>query len=94
MGLERRNVTDPKDGSQTISQLKLPLEPGIVRGPSPLIGNLFSQPKLSSGILLNEDIGNSSTLIFSVLFQSELTENDQEIIKRLGVVILSGEQIS
>jgi 3-(3-hydroxy-phenyl)propionate hydroxylase len=85
------NATDPEDGPQTMRQLKPLLGPGIGIGRSPLIGSLFPQPKLSSGILLDDAIGNSFALITSVLFHLKLTKNDQEKIEKLGIVIISND---
>jgi len=83
------NATDPKDGPQTMSQLKPSLGPGLGIGSSPLIGGLFPQLKLSSGNLLDEDIGNGFVLISSASFQSEVTEIDRERFQKCNVTILN-----
>lgn len=83
------NATNPEDGPQTLGQLKPTLGPGLAAGSSPLIGKLFPQPKLQSGSLLDDKIGNGFSLITSMSFQSEMTKKNGENFNKLGVTILS-----
>jgi 3-(3-hydroxy-phenyl)propionate hydroxylase len=83
------NATDPADGPQTMKQLKPSLGPGLGVGSSHLIGKLFPQPKLQSGKLMDEEIGNGFALITSTSFQAELTESDCEKIGKLMITLLS-----
>mgnify|MGYP001252116432 CR=1 FL=1 len=83
------NATNPKDGPQTLGQLKPTLGPGLSVGLSPLIGSLFPQPKLQSGNLLDDYIGNGFALITSMSFQAEMTEKEREKFKNFGIAILS-----
>ena len=83
------NATNPEDGPQTLGQLKPTLGPGLAAGSSPLIGSLFPQPKLQSGSLLDDEIGNGFALITSMSFQSETTKKDAEKFINLGINIIS-----
>jgi 3-(3-hydroxy-phenyl)propionate hydroxylase len=83
------NATNPEDGPQTLGQLKPTLGPGLAAGSSPLIGSLFPQPKLQSGSLLDDEIGNGFALITSMSFQSEMTKKDAEKFNNLGINIIS-----
>jgi 3-(3-hydroxy-phenyl)propionate hydroxylase len=85
------NVTNPEDGPQTLSQLKPTLGPGLSVGSSNLSGHLFPQPKLRSGNLLDDDIGNGFALITSMSFHAEMTETYREKFQKLGITIVSDE---
>jgi len=83
------NATNPKDGPQSVSQLKPSLGPGLRVGSSPLTGHLFPQPKLQSGNLLDDEIGNCFALVTSLSFRTKMKENELEAFKTLRVAILS-----
>ena len=83
------NATNPEDGPQTLGQLKPTLGLGLAAGSSPLIGNLFPQPELQSGSLLDDEIGNGFALITSMSFQSEMTKKIAEKFNNLDINIIS-----
>jgi 3-(3-hydroxy-phenyl)propionate hydroxylase len=83
------NATNPEDGPQTLGQLKPTLGPGLSAGLSPLIGSLFPQPKLQSGNLLDDDIGNAFALITSLTFRDKMTDQENKRFKDLGIIIIS-----
>ena len=83
------NATNPEDGPQTLGQLKPTLGLGLSAGSSPLTGHLFPQPKLQSGRLLDDVIGNGFALVTSLPFGAEMTLGELEAFKALHVAILS-----
>ena len=87
------NATNPEDGPQTLGQLKPNLGSGLKASLSPLIGSLFPQPRLQSGNLLDDDIGNSFALITSIPFQAKMTTEACKRLKNLGIAIISDPTI-
>lgn len=83
------NATDPEDGPQTVSQLKPSLGPGIGVGASPLVGGLFPQPKLQSGVLLDDEIGPGFALITSPPFEAEMPETARDELNQRGVTLVA-----
>ena len=82
------NATNPEDGPQTLGQLKPTLGRGLSAGSSPLTGHLFPQPKLQSGNLLDDEIGNGFALVTSLPFRAKMTEDELEAFRALHVAIL------
>jgi 3-(3-hydroxy-phenyl)propionate hydroxylase len=58
------NATNPEDGPQKLVQLKPTLGPGLSDADGRWCGQLFVQPRLSSGKLLDDEIGNRWAIVF------------------------------
>ena len=57
------NVADAAGGRQKVSMLRPSLGPGLAAGVSEWTGRLFPQPRLSTGELLDDRIGNRAALV-------------------------------
>ena len=82
------NVADLMDGRQKISQLRPRLGPGLRAGGAAWAGHLFPQPRLSSGAMLDDRIGDRSALILKNGYRKLLPAEVQTEAAENGFMVI------
>lgn len=87
------NVSNPGHGPQKLNQLRPILGPGLSAGKSNLTGQLFPQPRLQSGQLLDDLIGNRPALILKQGYRSELSKKVECELANVNMAVVDDKSV-